>query len=72
MKKIFDNGHGFTMTEQSGVFYVNVNGQVIDQFSGITALVLAQSLLNSHLSGTGLVIAQAVEAVADPAIAALE
>ncbi len=72
MKKIFDNGHGFTITEQSGVFYVNVNGQVVAQFGGMTALVLAQGVLNAHLSGTGLVIAQAVEAVADPAIAALE
>ena len=52
--------------------FLEVKGSASITLKGTQLLMVAQALLNAHLSGVALTIAQGVEAVADGAIAAAE
>ena len=74
-----------TITEQGGALFLNFNGALgggdaagIVQGSGSIkvdgnmGLHLAEGMINSHLSGTGLAIAQGAEALAESAVKSVE
>lgn len=79
-------GGAITITEQGGVFSLNFNGSLgggaaagiitgqgsINLGVGTVGLKLAESLLNHLLPASAQVVAQAIEAVVNSAIAAVE